>query len=164
MVVRQRRLRPDEFELAFMGHVHEFGGDSLQSLAEREVMGPYLTLHPYGPRSAAHDFLSQASVLVNLPQGTALSLPSKVFEYMLFDAWLLILTRPETATADVFRGRSADVIEPHDVEGIARALDRRFGQFLRGERGTSLRLAAPALSREAQGMRLYEAIERVAGS
>jgi hypothetical protein len=163
-VIRRRHLGPEDFALAFMGHVHEFGGESLQSLAEREGVGPYLTLRPYGTRSEAHEFLSQAAVLVNLPQGTELSLPSKVFEYMMFDAWLLILTRQETATADVFRARDADVVEPNDVEGIASALDHRFEQFARGERGTPFRYLAPELSRAAQGELLFEAIERVARS
>lgn len=162
-LVRRRNLTPSEFELAFMGHVHEFGGSSLQLLAEREGLGRHLRLRPHGTRAEAHRFLSEASVLVSLPQATELSLPSKVFEYMLFDAWLLILARAGTATADVFAGRDADVVDPHDVAGIERALEARFDQFARGERATPLRLAAPELSRGAQAAKLFDALERVTG-
>ena len=162
-LVRRRNLSASAFEMAFMGHVHDFGGSSLQLLAEREGIGQHLRLRPHGTRAEAHRFLSEASVLVNLPQATELSLPSKVFEYMLFDAWLLILARAGTATADVFAGRDADLVDPHDVSGIERALETRYDQFAHGERATPLRLTAPELSREAQGAKLFDALERVTG-
>ena len=73
-------------------------------------------------------------MLLNLPQDADMCIPAKIFEYVRFNAWLLVLATQHSATAEILRGTTADVVEPNDVEGMARAIETRYGQHKRGER------------------------------
>jgi hypothetical protein len=73
-------------------------------------------------------------MLLSLPQDAHMAIPAKIFEYVRFPAWMLVLAEEISATAQVLRGTDADVVHPSDVDGIARVIRRRFSQFAAGER------------------------------
>ena len=115
-----------------------------------------------GTRREAAEFLARASVLVNLPQDSHLAIPSKIFEYMRFEAWLLALADPGSATEAVLRDTGADVAAPGDVDAIAAILRARYRQHREGEHARALAVDGK-LSRGAQAQRLFDAIDRVLG-
>ena len=57
-------------------------------------------------------------MLVNLPQDSHLCIPSKVYEYMRYAAWLLALEPADSATALLLRDSAADVVGSDQDCGI----------------------------------------------
>lgn len=90
-----------------------------------------------------------------------MAIPSKVFEYMRFDAWLLALAERGSATEEVLRGSGADVVGPDDVAGIARALALRMDQYAASGPPAQPALV-PECSRAHQARILFDALEAVA--
>jgi hypothetical protein len=99
-------------------------------------------------------------VLVNLPQDSHLAVPSKVFEYLRFDAWLLVLAEPGSATELLLRDSGADLAAPDDVDAIARILRARYVEHRDGIRPRAL-ARDRNLSRRAQAERLFAAIDEI---
>jgi glycosyltransferase involved in cell wall biosynthesis len=134
-VVKEFSLTPEMFALLFIGDVSRFQGQPLEDIAREEgLIGGFVETGPYRPRDAALEFLASGSMLLSLPQDSRLAVPAKIYEYLRFDAWLLILADEPSATARVLRETDADVIAPQDVDGIARVIRHRYQQFARGER------------------------------
>jgi hypothetical protein len=131
-VIDDLSLRPHQFRLAFMGSLATYDGTPLTRMAEEEGIGPFVTAEPAQPRSTAMEFLANATMLVNLPQDATLCIPSKVFEYMQFSAWMLALEQRESATELLLRDTRADVVAPSDVQGIATVLRRRYLEHAAG--------------------------------
>ena len=88
-------------------------------------------------------------------------MPAKIYEYLRFDAWLLILARANSATAALLRGTDADVVAPDDVDRIAAVIRQRYEQFARGERPRAVG-ADGRFDRKAQATLLLDRIARVA--
>jgi hypothetical protein len=107
-------------------------------------------------------FLAQASMLVSLPLRTAMTLPAKLFEYMRFDAWILALAEPGSATAELLRDTDADVVTPGDVDGIAAAIRKRYDEFRRGIRPVAINRDG-RFDRATQARHLYDALEDMVG-
>src|SRR5262249_37479606 len=133
-VTRRQRLSPSQFGAEFIGEVQEFAGQSVRAMAEREGFGEYLTLGGPRPRGDALAFVAGATMLLNLPQATHQCVPAKLFEYVRFDSWLLVLAESHSATARMFDGTDADVVAPSDVDGMAAAIERRYLEFAGGQR------------------------------
>jgi glycosyltransferase involved in cell wall biosynthesis len=132
-VIQRLSLTPRTFALEFIGHVNDLGGQSVRTMAEQEGVSDFVQIDGPRPRAEAMRFLAGGSMLLNLPQDADMCVPAKIFEYVRFNAWLLVLATPRSATAEILRGTSADVIEPSDVDGIARAIESRYRQHARGE-------------------------------
>ena len=137
-VARRLKLTPPQFGAEFIGQVHMFNGQSVREMAEREGFGDFLTLEGARPRDDALRFLAAATMLLNLPQATHQCVPAKMFEYVRFNAWLLALAEPHSATAQMLSGTTADVVAPGDVDGMANVIERRYLQFAAGERPTAI--------------------------
>ena len=137
-VARRLHLTPAQFGAEFIGQVHEFKGQSVRDMADREGFGAFLTLEGARPRDDALRFLAAATMLLNLPQATHQCVPAKLFEYVRFNAWLLALAEPRSATAQMLRGTMADVVAPDDVDEMAKVIERRYLQFAAGERPTAI--------------------------
>lgn len=157
-VIERRAVGPERFGLAFMGYAKSYDGRTLESLAKEAGIGDFVRVYPSGGRREVLELLSEASVLVSLPQDSDLAIPSKIFEYMRFPAWLLALEKRESATGVLLSDTEAAVVDPQDVEGIAAVLDRCYQAFESGH------FPAPIardvrFSREVQGERLFTAIE-----
>ena len=99
-------------------------------------------------------------MLLNLPQSLHLAIPSKVYDYMRFPAWVLSLSEADSATAWLLGQVRGRVVAPYDVDGIARVLRECIEQHCRGVRPAPL-TRDPRFSRRAQAERLFTAIERI---
>jgi hypothetical protein len=158
-VIEERRLTPDDLRLDFMGVVE---GRPVEEVAAEEGIAAYVRWRPPAPRGAAMEFQAAASMLVCLYQDSRQAIPAKLYEYMLFDAWLLVFADPGSGTADLLAGTDADVRRPGDLDGIAAVISRRYAEHVAGTRPQ--RLARDArFSRRTQATILFDAIERVTG-
>ena len=161
-VVRELGLSPAQFGFEFIGHLGSDGGASLLAAARAEGLDGFVQVGPPRPRREALDFMARATVLLSLPQGVPLAIPSKIFEYMRYQAWLLVLSRPESAVAELLEDTTADVVDPDDVDGIARALRSHYQSFAAGARPPRL-ADDERFSRRAQAQVLFEALRGVTG-
>ena len=157
-LIQEESLGPEDFGIEFMGHLGSIDGTTIDELATRAGLEGYLELHPPSDYAVAERFLAGASLLVSLPQDSHLAIPSKVFDYMRFEARLLALAESGSATERLLRGTSAEVVDPHDENGIAEALRRALHERRRGE--VPEPIAADArFSRRSRARELFEAIE-----
>jgi glycosyltransferase involved in cell wall biosynthesis len=159
-IIRELGLTPDDVGIEMMGYVEEYQGKTIQSIAAEAGIETYVRIFPPGPRDAAMEFLSHASVLVSLPQDNYMAIPSKVFEYMQFDAWLLAMAVPGSATELVLRGTDADIVDPGDIKAISERLRVRYRQFRAGERPGNKK-GIEAFSRREQARLLFDTIDRI---
>lgn len=157
-VVAAQQLSPDEFGIELMGEVERFDGVSVMQIAREEGIEAYVRLHPHGTRRDALHFLSQAQLLVILPQDSDLAIPAKMFDYMRCDAWVLALARRDCAVELLLRGSTADVVAPDDVHQIADRLGARVAQHRCGVRPERLS-RDPRYGRRAMADRLFDAID-----
>jgi glycosyltransferase involved in cell wall biosynthesis len=158
-VIRRFTLTPEDFRIEFMGEVSVFDGVPISQIAADEGMASFVGIRAAGTRREALEFLAGASMLVILPQDSDYAIPAKLFEYMRFDAWLLVLADQGSATSRLLAGVEADVMPPDDAEAIRRAIEQRWVQHSRGERPRSLSHHRH-LSRRARAEILFGAIER----
>ena len=161
--ISERGVGPDQLCLEFMG-VEAGAHAALLATAAEERIGAYVVVHPARPHADALRFLARATMLVSLPlvsraPDTDTSIPAKIYDYIRFDAWLLALANPGSATALLLQEIGADVVPPHDVDAIAAAIRARYDAYASGARPKRPRLPE-RLSRRAQAHRLFEEIER----
>ena len=132
-VIRDLGLAPSQFAIEFVGDVDKFGGTPTMQIAREEGIEEHVSIGGLIKRQAALEFLAGAAVLLSLPQDSDFAIPAKIYEYLRFDAWMLVLAHKQSATARLLYGTDADVLEPADIDGITAALRRRYEQFSRGE-------------------------------
>jgi glycosyltransferase involved in cell wall biosynthesis len=156
-VTRELNLTPNDLTVEFMGGV-DFARRPIGDIAADIGVGPFVKSTPARPHKEALRFLAGATMLVSLPQYAHLAIPAKLFEYVQFDAWLLVLAEPESATALLFGGTAADVVNPDDVDGIAAAIRRRFEQHRRGEQPVAVNHDG-RFDRARQASCLFDALE-----
>ncbi len=162
-VIRELQLEPSQFGIEMIGNADSYGGVPVSQIGEEEGIGRFVRTGPARPRAQAMEFLAGATMLVSLPQDSDLAIPSKIFEYLRFEAWILVLAEPDSATAEALHGTSADVVAPGDVDAMTRVLRARVEAHRRGERpgaptGTS------HLSRRAQAKAFFAALDQRIGS
>jgi protein-tyrosine-phosphatase len=162
-VVRRLDLSPDELGIELMGKAGSFNGMPVEALARGAGIEAFVRVRPPGPLREAMEFLADAAVLLSLPQDSDMAIPSKIFEYMQFEAWVLALASPGSATELLLRDSGADVIPPDDEEAIARSLETRYRQYRRGERPPRL-AESGRYGRLEQGRRLFDAINHCIGA
>ena len=73
-------------------------------------------------------------MLFSLPQDSDFAVPAKIYEYVRFEAWMLVLGTSTSATGQLLRDTEADVVDHTDIDGIARILRQRYEQFASGIR------------------------------
>lgn len=161
-VVEDLGLGPEAFGIELMGDVETFQGLPLRTIASQEGIEPYVRTHPPRPRREMLQFLAGAPVLVSLPQDSPYAVPSKVFEYMRFPAWLLVLAPPGSATAGLLEPTSAEVVDPADVEKIASALRSWHGAYANGCRPSPV-ASDGAFDRRTQAKRLFDVLDDIVG-
>ncbi len=159
-LVRELGLEPRALDIAFMGDATHFGTIRTEELAAAEGLAAHFRVLPARPHDEAMRFLAGAQMLLSLPQDSHMAVPSKVYEYLRFPAWLLALCDAESASAQVLAGTGADVVPPADEEAIYGVLRERFLAHRRGEAPPPL-TRDPRFSRRAQAQTLFDAIERV---
>jgi hypothetical protein len=162
-VVRRHALTAQHFAIEFIGEADEFKGQSVRAIAEEEGIADFVSISGLQPRDAAMRFLAGASMLLSLPQHADLCVPAKIFEYVRFDAWLLILATERSSTAQLLRGTGADVVDPSDVDRIATVIERRYLQHARGERPVAVGHAGQ-FDRARQAEILLQSVEAIVTS
>lgn len=158
-VVRELGLTPDAFTLRFIGGELAYGGRSVTTLAtDAGIPDGMVEARDAMPRRALFAEMAAAAMLVNLPQGAQLCIPSKVYEYLHFPAWVLGLEPAGSATHDVLHAVGADLAHPTDVATIAAHVRTRVLAYRAGERPAPL--AAPdEYSSPVEGHRFFDAVE-----
>ncbi len=156
-VVRNLGLTPRDLGVEFMGD-GTYGGRPVTQIAAEAGIGAYFAAHGLQPRARVQEFLARASVLVNFQQHVAVALPAKTFEYVRYDAWLLMLTVRGTASACALAGSTADVVTPDDVGGIAEVIGRHYQEFCAGVRPRAIN-ADGRFDRSVQAARFYDRLE-----
>ncbi|HET7457252.1 MAG TPA: glycosyltransferase [Gemmatimonadaceae bacterium] len=157
-VVRELALTPAQFAVRFLGDAEGF---DVIGAAKEAGIGGFVTLAPPRPRAEALRFLADATLLVSLPQDSAMAVPAKIFEYVQFDAWVLALADRDSATELVLRDSGADVVAARDEDGIAAVLRARYQEFARGVRPAAINRTG-RFSRRAQADVLLAALDRIA--
>ena len=159
-VVRELGLTPEQFGFEFIGSTGSYRGTTLEDIAAQEGLSGYVRTGPQRRRAKAMAFMAQASMLLSLPQDSYMAIPSKIYEYMRFPAWMLVLTEADSATDRILAGTGADVLRPEDVGGMTAVLRRRYQAFAAGERPVPVARDA-RLSRRHQSQVLLEALAEV---
>lgn len=132
LAIRRLGLRPDQFEIRLIGSVEKYGARSMKDVAQEAGVCDHLTLLRHMPRSELRAHLAEASVLVSLPQDHTHSIPAKLFDYVRYPAWLFAITDRDSEVARVFQGTLAEIFQRDDVEGMARALEVHYAEFVAG--------------------------------
>jgi hypothetical protein len=157
-VVRELALEPADFHIVFMGEAASFDGVPTDVIARKEGLDGFFGIRPPASRRETIEFLADATVLFSLPQDSDMAIPSKIFEYMRHDAWILAIAERDSAIERLLRGRDADVVAPRDLEGLTAVLRKRYLQYARGEHPRNLTID-PSCSRREQARKLFEAIQ-----
>ena len=131
--ISSERPSTEEFHLTFVGEVSHFAGIDLRLYVQELGIDAYVSIHAAVPRAELSKLMSQATLLVNLPQSARLCIPSKLYEYFAYPAWVLALEQPGSATANLLAQTDAIVCEPSDRTAIADAIARLFVRFKNGE-------------------------------
>jgi hypothetical protein len=156
-VIRELGLTPAQFGLDFIGAFTAAGGYPIQDVARQEGLEAFVTIGPALPHAQAMAFMAGATMLLTMSGGNVAAIPAKTFECVRFNAWLLALTAPRSATDRLLRGTGADVAAAGDVEAIAAIIRQRYLQHLSGERPTAIG-ADDRFSRRRQATLLLDAI------
>jgi len=159
-MVRELRLAPEDLGLEFMGFFEPPVEARLRGLAAEHGIEPFVAVHPGRPRPEAVRFMAGCAVLVALQQGSDLAIPAKLFEYMRFSSWILVIAGRVSATAQLLAGTAALVHEPGDIPGITAALTSRYLDFRSGGRPAPLG-TEERFTRRYQAELLMEAMESV---
>jgi hypothetical protein len=162
-VVRELGLKPSDLRIEFMGHVEDYGGVATAQLARAEGLADHYTERPPGPHSAVRNLLARAAMLVSLPQDVQNAIPSKIFEYMPYHAWLLVFARSGSAPDLLLRDSAADVVDPDDFDRIVSILRRRVLDHRQGVTPVSLSRDG-RFSRREQARTLLDAIQARVGA
>jgi hypothetical protein len=105
------------------------------------------------------EFLAGATMLLVMSGTNRSAIPAKVFECVRFDAWLLALSAPGSATALALAGTEADVVAPDQVDELTAVLRRRYEQYAGGVRPPRID-SRGQFSRRGQASKLFAAIEQ----
>lgn len=159
-VIRGLSLTPADFGVDFIGDFGKPGESPIAAIAREAGIGDYVSVGPRRPHGEALEFLAQATMLVVFVGFGSEFIPAKTFEYMRFDAWLLTLTEPGSATEQLLSGTDADIVAPADVPGIAAAIRRRYEMHRQGVSPTRI-ARDDRFSRARQAEILLDAIDRV---
>ncbi len=133
-LIAELNLTPQQFLIEFVGQVYRYAGTPTLLIAEEEGIREYVRVSGLVPRKESLEFLAGASMLLSLPQDSDFAVPAKIFEYVRFEAWMIVLSTPESATGRLLQGTEADVVDHMDVDAITEVLRRRYAQFVKGER------------------------------
>jgi hypothetical protein len=157
--MESRDLTSADLLVHFIG-VDESQREPLVEMASGEGIGSVFLCETWRPRGEALALLDRASLVVLLPQVHIHSIPAKLYEYVQRAVWILVLSEPGTAIAELLRGSTADVVSPGDVDAIASVIVRRYDESRQGKTAAPLN-ATGMFSRERQSDLLFAEIERV---
>jgi hypothetical protein len=158
-VIRELSLSPGDFGLDFTGG-QASGQASLIEMAREEGIAGFVSTRPICPHPEVLKILAGATMLVTFPGWDTITIPAKIFECVRFDAWLLALSEPGSATDRLLRGVRADVVPPDDITAIATAIKRRYVEYRAGVSPVRA-VSDDRFSRRTQARILLDAIDRL---
>ena len=159
-VIAELGLAPSQLAFEFVG---DMGDMAVAEMAREEGVGDYVHLGGFLTREAVLQFLAGATMLLSLPMDEEdFSIPGKIYEYMRFEAWMLVLAHDGSATARLLEGTDADVADPSDVSAIAAVLRRRYEQFASGQMPAPVR-ADGRFDRVVQSQKLLDHLTALRG-
>jgi glycosyltransferase involved in cell wall biosynthesis len=161
-LVSERGLTLDEFQIVFVGNVAEHNGRPVRELAASAGVSDYVDLRSAVPRDELAGILQSASVLISLQQDSDLAIPSKIYEYAEYPAWVLAISEPGSATGRLLAGTRADVVAPGSTDAIYEALNARYREHEAGRWPRPL-AEDPRFQRSTQAAILVSALETVTG-
>ena len=133
-VISELKLTPQQFLIEFVGQVYRYAGTPTLKIAEEEGIREYVRVSGQVPRKESLEFLAGGTMLLSLPQDSHFAVPAKIYEYLRFEAWMLVMATPDSATGMLLRDTEADVVDSDDIDGITRILKMRYEQFASGVR------------------------------
>jgi len=131
-LVAEMRVRPEDFQVLFVGDVATYGGVSTRQLASEAGIGEFFDVKPRMPREEVYGLMAGAHLLVLLPQDSDMAVPAKLYEYCRFDSSVLALAKQGSSVEAVLRGSGASVVDPHDVDGMFNTLKSAYMRHLDG--------------------------------
>jgi hypothetical protein len=162
-LVSERGLTPDDFQIVLVGNVAEHNGRPVRELAASAGVSDYVSLRPAVPRDELAGILETASILISLQQDSDLAIPSKIYEYAEYPAWLMAISEPGSATGRLLTGTEADLVAPGSPDAIYEAMAVRYQEYEVGRRPRPL-AEDPRLKRSTQAATLVDALEVVTGA
>ncbi|MEP6729237.1 MAG: hypothetical protein ABJE10_01300 [bacterium] len=133
-LITELKLTPQQFLIEFVGQVYRYAGVPTLLIADQEGIKEFVRVSGLVPRKEAMDFLAGATMLLSLPQDSDFAVPAKIYEYVRFEAWMLVLATARSATGRLLQNSEADVLDHSDVDGIARVLRKHYDEFVSGVR------------------------------
>jgi hypothetical protein len=133
-VIAELGLTPEQFRIELVGDVSSYGDRDTTVIAREEGVREYVSVGGMLSRQQSMEFLAGATMLLSLPQDSDFAVPAKIYEYLRFDAWMLVMATPQSATALLLRETEADIVGYADVEQIVTVLRKRYEQFASGVR------------------------------
>jgi hypothetical protein len=159
-VIDRLDLGPHDIGVELMGQMGAINGRSVEQMARDAGVEAYVRTHPPGTLAEVERFMAAAAVAVSLPQAVPQAIPSKIFDYMRFPAHLLVLATPDNAAARLLRGSSAHVVDPANVEGLARLIQQLYTDYRAGRRPEPMTQYAE-FSRRHRADQLFSALDSV---
>lgn len=160
-VIERHGLSPSEFRVELVGRVESYEGVPTSTLARDEGIGDHVDVCPPVPHGELLERLARSAVLVSLPQDSPWAIPSKIFEYMQFRAWLLVYAYPGTPIWELLEGSDAHLVRPDDMESGIEALESCYRRFRDGMDPSRIAEDDERFSRRYQADRLFEALDRM---
>jgi hypothetical protein len=133
-LISERGLTPEQFRIELVGDVRSYGDRDTTVIAREEGVRDYVSVGGVLSRQQSMEFLAGATMLLSLPQDSDFAVPAKIYEYLRFDAWMLVMATPQSATASLLRDTEADIVDALDADQIAAVLRKRYEQFANGVR------------------------------
>lgn len=156
--VRDGSLAPEQIGIEIIGHFGDVDRATVLALAEEAGVGTFVAVGPARPRRQALDFLARAALLVTLPGHDRMTcIQSKIFEYVRFDAWILMLAERGSAMDALMQGTGADIASPDDSAEVGRILLAHYREYQRQEYPIALG-ADGRFSRRGQARILFDAM------
>lgn len=157
IVARELKLTPDQFEIRLIGDVQAHERTDVRQMAREEGVEHLVRILPSAPRREVLKEYAEAALLLSLPQDSELALPSKVFEYMRFPAWILAQSGPLSATGSLLLEAGAYALEPGEIEATAELLRTCLKEFQAGRRPGPL-AAGGRYSRSSEAAKVFGAL------
>lgn len=158
MVQQELGLTPENFEIRLIGDVQSHDGTDVRQMAREEGIERLVRVIPPMPRREVLKEYAEAALLLSLPQDSEMALPSKVFEYMRFPAFVLAQSSPASATGSLVLEAGGHSLMPKELDATAQVLRHAFGEFRAGRRPEPLAREG-RYSRANEAAKLFAALD-----
>jgi hypothetical protein len=119
----RREVDATRIDVTFMGKVDVYAGESLTAWVTGKRCGSVVRILPPQSAQVVADATKRATVLLNLAQRQALSVPAKTFEQLASGREILLLCEDHCETARLVAGiKGVSQVDPGDFDKLSRVL------------------------------------------